>query len=37
MTDTLSQLIGILQQQHEMSNRPKQVVRDEQGKIVGVQ
>jgi len=37
MTDTIGQLIGTLQQQHAMSNRPKQVIRDEQGKIVGVQ
>jgi hypothetical protein len=37
MTDTIGQLIGTLQQQHAMSNRPKQVLRDEQGKIVGVQ
>jgi len=37
MTDTIGQLIGTLQEQHAMSNRPKQVIRDEQGKIVGVQ
>jgi hypothetical protein len=37
MTDTIGQLIATLQNQHEMSNRPKQVIRDEQGKIVGVQ
>ena len=37
MADTIGQLIGTLQEQHAMSNRPKQVLRDEQGKIVGVQ
>jgi hypothetical protein len=37
MTNTIGQLIGTLQQQQEASNRPKQVIRDEQGKIVGVQ
>jgi hypothetical protein len=37
MTNTIGQLIGTLQQQHEATNRPKQVIRDEQGKIVGVQ
>ena len=37
MTDTLGALIGQLQAQHEATNRPKQVIRDEQGKIVGVQ
>ena len=37
MADTIGQLIGTLQEQHQMSNRPKQVIRDEQGKIVGVQ
>jgi hypothetical protein len=36
MTDTLGALIGQLQMQHEASNRPKEVVRDETGKIVGV-
>jgi hypothetical protein len=37
MTNTIGQLIDTLQQQQEASNRPKQVIRDEQGKIVGVQ
>jgi multidrug efflux pump subunit AcrA (membrane-fusion protein) len=37
MTDTIGQLISTLQNQHAMANRPKQVIRDEQGKIVGVQ
>jgi len=37
MTNTLGALIGQLQAQHEMANRPKQVVRDENGKIIGVQ
>lgn len=37
MTQTLGALIGQLQAQHEASNRPKQVIRDEAGKIVGVQ
>lgn len=33
---TLGSLIGTLQQQHEAANRPKQVLRDENGKITGV-
>lgn len=33
---TLSGLIGALQQQQEAANRPKQVLRDENGKIIGV-
>jgi hypothetical protein len=33
---TLSGLIGTLQQQQEAANRPKQVLRDENGKIIGV-
>ena len=33
---TLGSLIGTLQQQHEAANRPKQVLRDENGKIIGV-
>jgi hypothetical protein len=37
MADTIGQLIGTLQEQHQMSNRPKQIIRDDQGKIVGVQ
>ena len=36
MTQTLTALINTLQQQHEQANRPKTVIRDENGKIVGV-
>ena len=36
MTQTLTTLINTLQQQQEQANRPKTVIRDENGKIVGV-
>ena len=36
MTQTLTALINTLQQQHEQANRPKTVIRDENGKIQGV-
>ena len=36
MTQTLTALINTLQQQQEQANRPKTVIRDESGKIVGV-
>ena len=36
MTQTLTTLINTLQQQQEQANRPKTLIRDENGKIVGV-